>query len=363
MKIAHILWSGGVGGIERVVYDLAEAQRSLGEDLVLFFGQGEGLFFDKAVSSRIAVQDFHLKSGYDLPLVALGRTVRLMRGLDVLHFHGFSLFFAAAAILAGTPVVYTDHGHDLTLRSRSLSRPLRDGLRAWFVRNYPAVVTANSHFTSQLGAQEFGLPVHKIQVVYNGVDPEQLQPQQSNNQVKQALGFTESDFIVGTVCRLVAFKRVDRLIIGFSRMRQIKNARLMVVGDGPLLGDLQSQAAKLGIAEQVLFTGSRSNVPDLLQVMDVFVQSSQAEPFGIAALEALCLGRPVIAFADAGGLVEILQGVGRVVADENELGATLDIYIENRVAVIPPAIAADFQISRMADRFRQIYSSISKVTR
>jgi glycosyltransferase involved in cell wall biosynthesis len=358
MKLAHVVWSGRIGGIGRVVFDLANVQRASGHEVVLMFAQGEGLFVDRAVELGIPIQDYGLKSGFDLSPTAVFRAARVMRAFDLLHIHDFSVFFAVAAILARRPLVYTDHGHALSVRDRSFSRKFRDCLRAVFVRSFPFAVTANSDFTRRLSCREFGIAIENIDVVYNGVDPRQIRPSCTRSQIRHALGLPDRAFVVGTVCRLATFKRVDRLIAGFAHMQNNSQARLLIVGDGPLLSDLRSQAAALAIADRVLFTGARSDVPDLLQAMDVFVQSSYGEPFGIAALEAMTAGLPVLAFSDSGGVLEILGQNKTLLADEQELGRILDEWITrpNRLAPISPL--NNFHIEHTAHNFDRIYSRI-----
>ena len=74
----------------------------------------------------------------------------------------------------------------------------------------------------------------------------------------------------------------------------LPRARFVIVGDGPLRGDLEAQAASLGVANKVLFTGARRDIPELLSAMDIFVMPSLYEGGPITVLEAMAMGKPVV---------------------------------------------------------------------
>ena len=80
----------------------------------------------------------------------------------------------------------------------------------------------------------------------------------------------------------------------------------MLAGDGPLREDLQRQVSELRIEDRVRFLGVRSDVPTLLQAVDVFALTSREDPCPLVALDAAALGKPIICFKDAGGIPEII---------------------------------------------------------
>ncbi|MHB0875608.1 MAG: glycosyltransferase family 4 protein [Anaerolineae bacterium] len=114
--------------------------------------------------------------------------------------------------------------------------------------------------------------------------------------LRAELGIPATSPVVGTVGRLTAQKGYDQLLAAaavlFARLPQ---ARLLVVGDGDLRLALESQAAALGIADRVIFTGARPDVERLLRAMDVFACSSLWEGLPTVMMEAMAAGVPVVA--------------------------------------------------------------------
>lgn len=116
--------------------------------------------------------------------------------------------------------------------------------------------------------------------------------------------------VVGTVCRLVEPKKGLRYLLeAVAELEQAAGkpvCQVLCVGDGPAEEDLRAISVRLGIASRVIFTGMRRDIPQLLSQMDVFVLPSLYEGFGIAILEAMAAGKPVVATA-VGGIPEFVQ--------------------------------------------------------
>lgn len=353
MKVVHVLWSGEIGGIERVVYDLACAQRQQGLEVVLLMGQGKGLFYDQALAADLPVVSLGLRSGFDGRLTAVSQALHLLQTASVVHYHAFLPVAAIAGILARRPLVYSDHGHDLTQTTVPLSKRFKKKLQALFVRRFCHVTVANSHFTQQLAQKAFGLPPERVQVVHNGIDVSQLRPSQSREQTRAAFNIPATATVIGTICRLARFKRVDRLLESVCLLPPDHHYRLLIVGDGPDAPALRQQAHALGIADKVIFAGFRADVGNILQALDQFVLPSQGEPFGIAILEALAVGLPVFTFADVGGANEIITQPIPIFTPQDMAHALTQPQK-------PPSFAlAYFGIERMANQLQPIYQELT----
>jgi glycosyltransferase involved in cell wall biosynthesis len=157
-------------------------------------------------------------------------------------------------------------------------------------------------------------PSAKACVVFDAVVPEELETQDSAP-VRRQLGLRPGDLCVGIVGRLNDWKGQDVLIRAAPRiLQQFPTAVFLVVGDvykknEAIRRDLQRLTEELGIRSRVLFTGFRTDVSRLLDVMDVFVLASKRpEPFGIVQLEAMMKGRPVVATDRGGPLDVVLEG-------------------------------------------------------
>jgi glycosyltransferase involved in cell wall biosynthesis len=147
-------------------------------------------------------------------------------------------------------------------------------------------------------------------------------------------------------------------------MRRVPDAELVLVGDGDSRPEMQQLASDLGIRERVHFLGRRPDVPQLLKLADLFVYASHYEGFGIAAVEAMSSGLPVIA-SDVPGLKEVVEGAGRLVPPGNAeaLAQAIDEIlrseqIRQRMAAASRKRAAYFSIDRTVSSMVKVYESV-----
>lgn len=142
--------------------------------------------------------------------------------------------------------------------------------------------------------------------------------------------------VLGTICRLIEPKKGLAFLLGavaaLEREAGKPVCQLLIVGDGPARQSLMSLGESLGIAERIVFAGERRDIPVLLSVMDIFALPSLYEGFGIAILEAMAAGKPVIA-TTAGGIPEFVQHghTGLLVppADTKSLAAAIKRMLDN----------------------------------
>jgi glycosyltransferase involved in cell wall biosynthesis len=143
-------------------------------------------------------------------------------------------------------------------------------------------------------------------VIPNGIEVRPLPTASDKARARRLLGLSPDEFVVGIVARLTAQKAHHVLFDAFDRLaRSQPNARLVVVGGGERAQELSELATRLGIADRVLFTGLRRDVPTLWAAFDVACLSSVHEGVPITAIEAMAAGLPVVA-TNCGGLPELI---------------------------------------------------------
>ncbi len=153
-----------------------------------------------------------------------------------------------------------------------------------------------------------GIPADQVAVIVNGLEPP-LAPADppALAAVRAELGIGPDEAVVGVVGRLVPVKAYDDFLRAAALVTKERPAtRFLVIGDGPCAGALQELAHSLGIADRVVFTGFRRDVPALLPLLDVFVLSSLSEGLPLVLLEAMAAGRPVVSTA-VGGVPEVID--------------------------------------------------------
>ncbi len=165
----------------------------------------------------------------------------------------------------------------------------------------------------------FGVPVS---LIYNGVDLQRYNHQQPCCTLHEEYLIPEDAPIVGVVARLEAEKGHRTLIDAWPEVvAAVPNAWLLVIGEGSERDALEAEAASLGVSERIVFTGRREDVPAVTAALDVAVLPSYREAQGLSVLEAMALGRPVIA-SKVGGIPEMIEdGVTGLLVPPNDCDA------------------------------------------
>jgi glycosyltransferase involved in cell wall biosynthesis len=155
-----------------------------------------------------------------------------------------------------------------------------------------------------------GIKHSKCTVVYNGVDIT-LSPTLSPASIRQELGIKSDEFIIGSVGSLVKRKRFHDLVksvAGLGHKNQIPRLKCLIVGDGPEGKELRKNIEKHQLQDKVILTGFQSDALSYINTLDIFVLSSEREGFPRVILEAMLMGKPVIASDVAGNSELIVNG-------------------------------------------------------
>jgi glycosyltransferase involved in cell wall biosynthesis len=170
-------------------------------------------------------------------------------------------------------------------------------------------------------AQRLDIPAKKLVAIPNGIRVDKFLPAsvEARQRVRTVLGVAPDTRLAGFVGRLTWAKDHATMIRAFQRVQErLPDTVLVLIGDGPLKLELKELAAAEGIASRVLFLGDRSDIPELLPGLDLFVMSSVTEGYSIALLEACASGLPIVA-TKVGGNAEIVQeGVNGNLVPERE---------------------------------------------
>lgn len=230
--------------------------------------------------------------------------LRLAREADVVYAHYLFPTGAVAATIrrrTGLPYVVTAHGGDVRNLER---RAVRRGTEA-ALGGASAVIAVSGYLAGELAASGMRLP--PVHVINMGVDLERFRPA-PRDEARAALGLPADGPLVLAVGGLTPRKDPLTLLQAFARVRAERpDARLALVGDGPLAGAVRAGAARLGVAGALTMPGALPHeaVPAWFAACDLLSVVSRVEPLGQVALEALASGRPVVATA-VGGTAEVV---------------------------------------------------------
>ncbi len=215
---------------------------------------------------------------------------------------------------------------------------------------------------------QIGETGNRCTIIPFGVDVDYLKNAEAAT--RQELGLREEGLVIGTVCRLVEPKK--GLSVLLKAMGELKHrhgkppCQLLIVGDGPSRSMLEELCERLGLTAWVVFAGTRRDIPRVLHSLDVFVLSSLYEGFGIAILEAMAAGKPVIA-THVGGIPEFVVPGETGVLVEPGNSASLADAIEGLLADSEQArhmgikgqdrAQRQFGISGVVRRHEQVYEA------
>lgn len=295
----------------------------------------------------------------------------------ILHSRNLSgLDALLPARLAGVRrCVHGEHGRDVDeLRNGNRKLDLLRKLHSPLVSRY---VTVSRDLERYL-TDRLHIAPSRITQIYNGVDTDRFAPAAGRSSGLLPPGFADDGMVVfGTVGRAQPIKDQATLIRAFARLRRAHpelgaRARLAIVGDGPLLGDLRALAQDEGVAEAVWLPGARDDVPEVLRSFDVFVLPSLSEGISNTILEAMASRLPLLVTA-VGGNVELVDdgAAGRWFApgDADALASLFAAYLsdpalrERHARAARDAALARFSMDAMVNAYRDVYDKLLGIQR
>jgi glycosyltransferase involved in cell wall biosynthesis len=306
-RVLHLLPYLEAGGTERAVFTLAQALPSPWESRVLApHGPLEKLFRDAGV----------LEPDRGSFGRSLKDTIERWRP-DLLHIHAATHFFFRAK-KTNLPIVFTGHGYptsfDYWLSSTLSNR--------WAKKVISVSCAEEKRFLDS------GLKGEKSVVIYNGIFQPQSDPDRSR-QLFNELGLTASRPILAMAARLVPDKGIGDLLAALALLPQ--RPQLVLAGTGPMEGELKRMTSQLGLEEDVFLPGYLEHPEDLLSLAQIAVLPSWRESLGLFLLEAMAMGKAIVA-TEVGGIPEALGDSGLLVParDPQRLAQALGTLLENK---------------------------------
>ena len=278
---------------------LAKAQRAAGNrvEFVTFRGREFG---EHVRQNQFQNHEVDVRAKVDPLGILRIRRILLDGKFDLVHTHlsTSSVNGTLAGRLAQVPALSTVHG--------------MSGKLSFVAANH--LIAVSEQVKSHLVAQ--GVRADRVSVVYNGYSPAA-----PSAEARSILGIPADAIVVGTVARVTAAKGVDDAIRAIALLRQsIPNLRYLLVGEGDALPKIRQQVAELDLKDVVIFAGYQSNVRPFLAAMDVFLFASHKEAMGIALVEAMAEGLPIVS-SNVDGIPEVVTpDVGRLCNVRDHLG-------------------------------------------
>ena len=352
MKVAHVHRMRGIGGSERHLLTLLPALAARGIE-PLFVGLDDPAWDPVDFYDALTVPAVRIRAPRDLDPVLLARLVRDLRA-DVVHTHlvHADLYGGLAAKLRGTTLVSTKHNDD----------PFRIGAFRFVERGLARLadrVVTISDSLRRFTIEQVGVPASKVETIHYGLD-----------EAPRAWGTNPPDAVppdarvVLSTSRLTRQKGIDVAVEALSFLPE--DVVLVVLGEGPERAQLEALARETGVESRVFLPGRVPDVAGWLKRAHVYVQPARWEGFGLAVLEAMVCGIPVVA-TNVSSLPELVADGAGVLVEPDDAPA-LASGIERAFA--EPALGdagrerarARFSVAAMADRTAALYRSLESAS-
>ncbi len=304
IRALHLVEDLKIGGAERVIANIATGLNKQNFDMGAWCITRGGEIADELNEKGIKVKVLGIISYYNpLNILKLARLLKNAKP-DIVHTHGYfaSVIGRIAAKIAGI-LILINHVHSTYWDYRK-----RHILMEKFLSIFTHKIICCSKAVEDFVRDYERIKPSKTVVIYNGVDEGNFSTFKNGSSAKAQLGVDSGVSLVGTVSSLAPHKGHKYLIQAAPMILDIfPSTKFLIVGDGILREKLEEQVKNLNLISNVIFTGTRKNIPDLLSAMDIFVlPSCSREGLGISIIEAMAAEKPVVA-TDIGGIPDVVK--------------------------------------------------------
>jgi glycosyltransferase involved in cell wall biosynthesis len=372
VRVLQLLDTEGFAGTEKHVLELANGLRKTGDVEVHLACKNDSPLVREAQLRDIDATPCWSENS--IPAIAAGvlevRSLALRIGAQIIHAHNGRTMLTAALVSYGSEMSAIATQHFISPQFTTYRGPhkmVAQWAHDWVNQRLSHVICVSDAARRAMLKREH-IDESKVTTVLNGIVGLSVPDPQEVNSVRRSLGSSPCSPLIICVSRLAPEKGLECLLKAVSLLRDdYPGIRLVLAGDGPSRESLEQFVAAEELATVVSFLGFRSDVASLIGAADVFVLPSPAEPFGLSILEAMSLGKPIIACA-AGGPAEILtHGVDALLCTPSNNEALADaiktLWSNDTLQLKLGANArltflTKFHCNRMAEEVRAIYGRV-----
>ncbi|MFO7626678.1 MAG: glycosyltransferase [Candidatus Fermentibacteraceae bacterium] len=360
LKLLHVINNLRFGGAEVLLRDSLPLMRDRGLSVSILILSDH----DEEILKDIEGMGFNVLRSRARDLSSPAQVPQIRRLLksadpDIVHVHLFPALYwtALACPRKGPGMVYTEHSTTNRRREFSFLRPVE----TLIYRRYERIICISDGVRRALLSWLPSLARRTV-VVHNGVDIQRIRRARPAIREEFHPGCAPGDRLLVMVASFSRKKDQATVIRALGLLPM--NFCLLLPGDGPAREDMKSLASGLGLGDRVSFPGNRPDIPDILKACDYAIQSSISEGFGLAAVESMAAGLPVLA-SRVSGLSEVVGDAGILFEPGNpEALACAILEVEKnggtREALITRGLkrADRFRMENMVDNLISIYGTV-----
>ena len=358
MKILQVITSLHIGGAERLISEMVPlfCEDGYQVDVLLFDGE-DTPFKKKLQESGIKVYQFGNRCSVYNPLFII-KLIPFFKRYDIIHTHNTACqyFVAFAKLFLETKVRLVTTEHSITNRRREIAwfKPIDN----FIYRQYDAIISVSDKTTESLNTYIGKNTI--ISTIFNGINLSLFQHAISLKM--KGVVLKDVVYIITMIAGFRDEKDQDTLIRSLVYLPV--EYGLCLVGDGIRRSISEALSNELHLQDRVCFLGIRDDIPEILKASDVVVMSSHAEAFGLAALEGMAAGKPVIA-SDIPGLAEVVRGAGVLFpkGDEKHLASEIEHLMNDQdyyqqISFQCSKRAMEYDIQKSITKYENIWQSL-----
>lgn len=365
MRILHVITTINRGGAENHLADLVCGQLDREAEVSVAYLKGDGYWTERLVSAGCSVVPLGLRRyGEIRPIFKLGKLLREFQP-DIVHAHMppaelYSRLAMMAFDFSGSFVIskHNDERFSPGWGQRFVGR--------WVLSRAKRVIAISGAVHRYVEANLRPQP-DQVTTVHYGIDPAPYRAISPGivSGVRAFWNVPDGAQVIGTVARFVPQKALHVLLEAYANYRAsaVRDSRLVLVGRGPLEGDLKQLAVTLGIENSVVWAGFREDIQAVMCAFDCFALTSKYEGFGLVLLEAMAAGRPVVATSVSAIPEVVVNGVTGILCPAGDVESIAEAFSRLAEPVLQTALGEagafhvekSFSINSMVGKTLEIY--------
>jgi len=365
-KVLHLRASGGILGAENVIKEIAIKSRLFGyESIVGIIYDTDDTYpeyVDFLKNYKIETVVFKGNGKIDTKRIKEIRKYVNDNKIDLLHSHGYKEDYNSLLTKQDMPKIATNH----LWKRTNLKSKLYTLVDALFLQFFNIVTGVSSEIMKDM--KKYYL--RRIIKVPNGIDTDFYSPMLKNKDINLKIGIPMDSVIIGMISSITKVKGHEIAIKAFKCVKNTNsNAYLLIVGEGKMSDQLKHMVECEGLADNVKFAGKTQRVREYLSIIDIFLITSFREGLPMALLEAMAMGKPVIA-TRVGEIPQIVRdgknGFLINAGDQNELVRKINNIAKNKYARETIGIAArnsilkKYSSEKMTKNYCRLYDILTK---
>ena len=299
IKVLHIINGANLGGISSMILNYYRNIDRQKFHFDFIYSIDEPLGHNGIELQKLGAKFFYVpKKSKGIKIHVEGIKKILNEGqYEAIHVHSSLTSYVALAVAKHCGVnVRVAHAHNAVKEINGIKAKANRMIGNALIKHYATIRLACSKDAAIYTFGAKSIYESNVKILPNAIDPQKyVYSKDMRTKKRTELGISESTYVFGTVGRMTAEKN-QMFLVGVLKevINKIPNTVMLLVGDGELRSAIENKVQQEGLSHNVIFTGQRTDVPDLLNVYDVFVMPSHYEGFPVAGIEAGANGLPLV---------------------------------------------------------------------